>query len=96
MAGEDAGELMASFTTPTTYESSDDILFGRYRVTVGISVLWDGNTFVERPYAWLGEIRPEGGPDLIEGETWFQGGRTYTISTDVAEALVEAGFEVDD
>jgi hypothetical protein len=31
---------------------------------------------------------------LIEGEEWFQGGRTYTVSNDVADRLTASGFEV--
>ena len=38
---------MPTFTPPTYELSSDDILFGRFSVPVGISVLWDGETFVE-------------------------------------------------
>lgn len=78
---------MPTFTPPTTTESSEDLLFGRYQMTVGISVLWNGSTFVDQPYPWLGEI-----VDLVEGETWFQGGRTYTVSSTTATALNAAGY----
>lgn len=81
---------MASFTPPTTQEYSDDFFFGRYGVTVGISVLLRDGHYAQVPYPWLGEIA-----DLTEGETWFQGGRTYAdISEDVAAALTADGFTV--
>lgn len=80
---------MPTFVTPTTTESSDDFFFGRYQITVGITVLWDGSAFVERPYTWMGEF--EG---LTEGETYFMGGRTYEVDSDTAALLESAGFEV--
>jgi hypothetical protein len=78
---------MATFEPPTTDQFSDDILFGRYAIKGGVSVLWNGTTFVARPYPWLGEV-----VDLVEGETWFQGGRVYTVTPAVAAALNAAGF----
>lgn len=88
-----------TFTPNTALEYADDRFFGRYGVPVGISVLWNGSTFVERPYPWLGEIRPFEdfdvyGTELIEGVTWFQGGRTYQVSDATATALTTAGFTV--
>lgn len=78
---------MPTFTPPTTTESSDDFFFGRFQMTVGQSVVWDGAHFSTRPYPWLGEIH-----DLTEGETWFQGGRTYTVTSTVAAALAADGY----
>lgn len=77
------------FTPPITHESSNDFFFGRYKIPVGISVLWNGTTFVNMPYPWLGEL-----VDLVEGETWFQGGRTYHVSGDTYDRLVAAGYDV--
>lgn len=78
---------MPTFTPPTTTEQSDDPFFGRYQMTVGLSVLWDGATFVTTPYPWLGDL-----VDLTEGVTWFQGGRTYTVDSATATALNTAGY----
>ena len=80
---------MPLFTPPTTTESSDDRLFGRFRYTVGVSVLWNGATFEQVPYPWLGEIA-----ELVEGETWFQGGRTYAVDDATADLLEASGFSV--
>ena len=81
---------MPTFTPPTTTESSSDLFFGRYRVPVGISVIWDGTTFISQPYPWLGDL-----VDLVEGETWFQGGRTYQVDDITAGKLQNAGFVCD-
>jgi hypothetical protein len=78
---------MTTFTPPITYESSTDRFFGRYKVPVGISVLWNGSTFISQPYPWLGDLT-----NLTEGVTWFQGGRTYTVSDATADALTAAGY----
>lgn len=80
---------MPTFTPPTTTESSEDLLFGRYGIPVGQSVLFLDNSWQTVPYPWLGEVA-----DLTEGETWFQGGRTYTISEETGDALAAAGYEV--
>lgn len=80
---------MPTFTPPTTAESSDDFFFGRFQMTVGLSVLWDGAHFTTRPYPWLGEL-----VNLTEGVTWFQGGRTYTVSTATGVALAADGYTV--
>jgi hypothetical protein len=32
--------------------------------------------------------------NLTEGVTWFQGGRTYTVSSSTAAALTAAGYTV--
>ena len=78
---------MPLFTPPTTTQSSDDRLFGRYKVNVGESVVKVNGTFTLMPYPWLGDIA-----DLTEGVEWFQGGRTYVISPEVASELAAAGF----
>lgn len=79
---------MPTFTPPTQSQAVEDRFWGRYSVPVGISVLWNGSTFTDVPYPWLGELI-----DLVEGETWFQGGRVYTVTSDVAAALNAAGYE---
>ena len=78
---------MPLFTPPTTTESSDDHFFGRYKVSVGESVVKVNGTFTLTPYPWLGDIA-----GLTEGIDWFQGGRTYVISPEVADELTAAGF----
>lgn len=79
--------MTTTFTPPTTTESSDDFFFGRYQIPVGITILWDGSTFVERPYTWMGEF-----DGLAEGETYFLGGRTYEVDDVTAALLADAGF----
>jgi hypothetical protein len=78
---------VTTFTPPVSHESSDDRFFGRYRVPVGLSVVWNGTTFVTQPNTWLGDM-----VDLTEGVDWFQGGRTYTITPATAAALSAAGY----
>lgn len=86
---------MPYFTPPTVTESAaSDKFFGRFGLEVGQSVLLVNGTYVTRPYPWLGEIRPWDGTELIEGETWFQGGRTYEVSEAVALLLSGDGFTV--
>lgn len=80
---------MATFTPPTTTEHSNDPFFGRYQMTVGQSVVLTDGTYTTTPYPWLGEIA-----DLEEGVDWFQGGRTYTVSSAVAAALTADGYTV--
>jgi hypothetical protein len=80
---------MATFTPPVTYDYSDDVLFGRYGFPVGQSVLLMDGHYSTIPYPWLGEIA-----SLEEGTEWFQGGRTYTVTDEVATALQADGYEV--
>lgn len=86
-----------------------DPFFGRYKIDVGQSVFLNLQTghFYLNPYPWLGDIIIPGAPDangnqydnfdkttMQEGVNYFLGGRTYTISTAVAEALQADGFIV--
>lgn len=80
---------MPTFTPPTVPQGSTDPFFGRYSIPVGVSVVKRDGVFERRPYPALAEIAP-----LTEGETWFQGGRTYEISTELAGDLERDGFEV--
>lgn len=68
---------------------SSDPFFGRYSIQVGISVVKKGGVFERRPFPALREIA-----DLTEGVEWFQGGRTYEISEDIAGDLERDGFEI--
>lgn len=87
---------MATFTPPTRTDSAaTDKFFGRFGLEVGESVLLVNGHYVTRPFPWLGELRPWDGTELIEGEGWFQGGRTYEVSTAVGAALVADGYELD-
>ena len=80
---------MPTFTPPTVEQGSSDPFFGRYSIPVGQSVISRNGTFQTVPFPTLMEI-----DGLIEGEDWFQGGRTYVVSEDVATALALAGYEV--
>lgn len=81
---------MPTFTPPTVPQGSTDPFFGRYSIPVGVSVVRSGGVFVRRPYPALMEIA-----GLVEGVDWFQGGRTYTVSSATATALTTDGFTVD-
>lgn len=81
---------MPTFTPPTVPQGSTDPFFGRYSIPVGVSVVRSGGVFVRRPYPALMEIA-----GLVEGVDWFQGGRTYTVSSATATALTADGFTVD-
>lgn len=80
---------MPTFTPPTVNEGSSDHFFGRYSIPVGQSVVKVGGVFRTTPYPWLGDIA-----HLTEGTEWFQGGRTYVISPEVAAELTADGYEV--
>lgn len=80
---------MPTFTPPTRLEGSSDPFFGRYSIPVGQSVVQVSGTYTLMPYPSLSEIA-----GLEEGVEWFQGGRTYVVSNDVAAALAADGFEV--
>lgn len=95
---------MPTFTPPTVPQGSSDPFFGRYSIPVGVSVVrtptgygmqgfgegaYGFEGFQRRPFPALSEIA-----DLIEGEDWFQGGRTYIVSDEIAESLTASGFEV--
>lgn len=81
---------MPTFTPPTTPQGSNDPFFGRYSIPVGISVVKKNGVFERRPFPALREIA-----GMVEGVDWFQGGRTYTVSSGVASALTADGFTVD-
>jgi hypothetical protein len=78
-----------TFSPPTRNEGSSDPFFGRYSIPVGQSVVKTNGIFVTTPYPWLGDIA-----DLEEGVEWFQGGREYVISDEVATELLAAGYMV--
>lgn len=80
---------MPTFTPPTREEASSDPFWGRYSIPVGQSVVRVNGTFTLMPYPALSEIA-----GLTEGVDWFQGGRTYSVSEDVANELDATGFDV--
>lgn len=80
---------MPTFTPPTVDQGSTDPFFGRYRIPVGQSVLSRSGTYQTVPFPTLMEI-----DGLTEGEDWFQGGRTYVVSDEVATALEVDGYTV--
>lgn len=78
---------MPQFTPPTVLQAQPgDRLFSRYRVPVGQSVVKINGTYMTLPFPWLGELTG------AEGTDWFLGGRTYTITPEVAAALTADGF----
>lgn len=79
--------MAVSFTPPTIKLYSDDLLFGRYGFTTGVSVVKVNGTYTETMTPWLGEVA-----ELTEGVDWFQGGRTYAVDDDIADALEADGF----
>lgn len=83
---------MPTFTPPTTRQPLDphDRLFRRYFLEVGQSVVRRDGIYQLTPFPWIGELE-----DLTEGVDYFMGGRTYTVSDDVAAALDLDGFGYD-
>lgn len=82
---------MPSFTPPTRLEASSDPFFGRYSIPVGQSVVKVDGVFTTTPYPWLGDL-----DGLVDGVDYFLGGRTYTVSAEVATELTAAGYTVVD
>ena len=80
---------MPLFTPPTRLEASSDPFFGRYRISVGESVVRVNGSFTTQPYPWLGDL-----DGLTEGVDYFLGGRTYVITDDIASALEADGYAV--
>lgn len=80
---------MPTFSPPTQQQSvaRGDRLFDRYTMPVGLSVVKVNGTFTTQPFPWLGDL-----DGLTEGVDWFQGGRTYIVSNDVAAELTAAGY----
>lgn len=83
---------MPAFTPPTVGQPLDplDRLFCRYSLRVGQSVLLRDGTYEVTPYPWIGELE-----DLVEGEEYFLGGRTYEVTDAIADALEADGFTTD-
>lgn len=81
---------MPTFTPPTRLEGSTDPFFGRYSIPVGQSVVLRNGVYTVVPCPWLGEIA-----SLVDGVSYFLGGRTYTITAPVAAALQADGFTVE-
>jgi hypothetical protein len=81
-----------TFTPPTVdYPAGSGPLLSRFRsIPVGQSVVKRDGAYELTPFPWAGEL--EG---LTEGEDYFLGGRTYTISDDVAASLDLDGFGYD-
>jgi len=79
-----------TFTPPTVNEGSSDFFFGRYSIPVGQSVVKTDGVYRTTPYPWLGDLAP-----LTDGVDYFLGGRTYTITQAVADALTTDGYTVD-
>jgi hypothetical protein len=61
--------------------------FKFYTMPQGIAVVWRNGHFVQVRVP--SQVETEA---LVEGVTWFSGGRTYTVSTDTAALLTADGF----
>ena len=80
---------MPTFTPPVV---SDPIrgagrLFSFYTMPQGIAVVWRNGHFVQ-----VRTPSQEETAALVEGVSWFSGGRTYTVSADTAALLNADGF----
>lgn len=83
--------MTTTFTPPTVLQSSNDSFFGRYSIPVGQSVVRVGGGFQTVAFPWLGELVAAG----VEGTDWFLGGRTYAVTSDIADELTGLGYEVE-
>jgi hypothetical protein len=84
-------ETLPTFSPPTIQQSmAGDALFSRYGVPVGQSVVRKGGVFVLDPYPWLGDLN-----GLVDGTDYFLGGHIYSVTTEIGNELVAAGFTVD-
>lgn len=84
---------MPTFTPPTVKQRmhATHPLLSRYSIDVGQSVVLRDGAYQLTPFPWIGEL--EG---LTEGTDYFMGGRTYVITSDIADALEGDGFTTDD
>lgn len=78
---------MPQFTPPVVTERSNDFFFGRFQVQVGQSVIKQNGVYTTVPIPWMGEL-----VGLTEGTDYFMGGRTYSVTTAVADALEADGY----
>lgn len=62
-------------------------LLDRLKVDRALSVVKVNGHYQTQESPYLGDIQ-----NLTEGVDWFQGGRTYTITQAVADALTADGF----
>jgi hypothetical protein len=77
---------MPTLTTPTVDDPLETRhpLFGRYKLTRGITLLVTGSTVVEAQYP--------NQEDLDLYDFVYMGGRTHEISDDEAATLTDAGY----
>lgn len=79
---------MRYFSPPTLKkQGTSDPFWGRYQTEYGVSVLWTGTQFVDRPNPMHEELAP-----LQDGVTYFLGGRDYIVTDEVAETLAASGY----
>ena len=77
------------FTTPTVSEgpAGEGPLFGRYRLTRGVSVIKiDGEYY---------ELRNPSTEEIAEAEAFYLGGITYDVSPGEKASLEAAGYTVE-
>lgn len=83
---------MRYFSPPTLKkQGTDDPVWGRYQTYYGVSVLWTGSQFADRPNPMHEELAP-----LQDGVTYFLGGREYLVTDEVAATLAASGYETQD
>lgn len=82
---------MPTFQAPVSYERvpTDIKPFKYYQQPVSFAVVWRNSHFqsIRAPHQ-------EETDALVEGVTWFTGGRVYTISQATADLLTADGFAV--
>lgn len=80
-----------TFTPPVRSEKipTKHPLFKHYSRLASFTVLWRNSHFTEVRYPAQEET-----DQLVEGVTWFPGGRTFTVSAETAALLEADGFTV--
>lgn len=81
---------MQVFTPPVRWVNNSHLQekpYRFYRHQVSMSVVYRNSTFQEVRVA-----NPDETNDLVEGETWFSGGRSYIVSEETAALLAGDGF----
>ena len=61
----------------------------RFRLPKGVSLVWDGASYVERRY-----LAPSEHMGKTEGDDYFLGGYRYSnVPQDIADRLIASGYE---
>lgn len=81
---------MPRFTPPTRPVAMDHRFWGRYQMREGETIVRDGDSWRRLHGPTSDELAT-----LTEGVSFFRGGYVYSVSAEVAQELVDAGFPVD-